>query len=348
MNNGINTLSIALVGLIFLLGGCSKGNNIPNVDHISPDFEIVRGDEMLASIDSLTELAAIGDMIQAHPRFWDLFWANILPVEPADEPDSIFAQVRMIATDARIEAILDSVLQEYPDMQGLEAEFFEAFQYFEYYFPGNQAPTVYTLISDFGFFPFIFEDDELRDGVGISLEMFLGSDFPYQMFAGDHAVFSSYLTRAYNRDHIVKRTLEVVIDDLMGPPPGDRLIDVMMHNGKRLYILDKILPEHPDSIVFEFTPAQLEWIALNERNLWAHYLTEDLLYSNEFSEINKLVNHSPRVPGLPAEAPGRVANWSGYKIVSAFMARNENLDLIDLISIRDGQQILEAARYRPR
>src|SRR5690606_40895769 len=123
----------------------------------------------------------------------------------------------------------------YMDMTSIREDFATAFRYLQYYFPGNRVPNVYTLISGFGFFPFIFEDGD-RDGLGISLEMFLGSDFPYKSFAGNDPMFSDYLVRTFNKDHLVKKTLDVLVDDLKGPPSGDRLLDLMLHNGIKLYI----------------------------------------------------------------------------------------------------------------
>ena len=161
-------------------------------------------------------------------------------------------------------------------------------------------------------------------------------------------MFSQYFLRTYNREHIVKKTMDVLIDDLAGPPPGDRLLDQMIHNGKKLYLLDFMLPELADTVIFEFSPQQLEWCRDNERNLWAHYLSEDLLYSNEFRKINKLVNYSPNVPGMPAEAPGRVANWTGYRIFQEVHRQQPDLSLRELAALRDAQAVLEMARYKPR
>jgi hypothetical protein len=349
MNNGIKGFSIALVGFFILILGCNKGKNIPNVNHIVPEFEVVRSEQQLASLDSLSTDEDIESVRRQHPAFWNIFFRHILPLEGAaaslTNPDDA---VRQIVSDERLRAILDTILVEYADFSDLESELYEAFQYHEYYFPGNKAPNVYTLMSDFGYFPFIFEDDNGRDGVGISLEMFMGASFPYEGFVGDQPTFSTYLKRTYNRDHIVKKVMDVIVDDIIGPPPGDRLIDLMIHNGKRIYIIELLLPEHPDSIWLEFTPAQLTWCAENERNLWAHYLNEDLLYSNVFSKINKLVNHSPSAPGLPPQAPGRVANWSGWRIIHELIRRNPKMSVIDLVAMRDGQEIMELARYRPR
>ena len=178
--------------------------------------------------------------------------------------------------------------------------------------------------------------------------MFLGSDFPYKTFAGNEPVFSEYLTRTYHQDFLAKRTLDVVIDDLSGPPRGDRLLDQMIHHGVHLYILRHLMPSAPDTVIFEFTPAQLQWCQDNERALWAHLLTEDLLYSSELRRVQKLIAPAPSVPGMPPEAPGGVANWTGWRIVSALMARKPELTMLDLLAMEDAQTLLEEAKYRPK
>ena len=64
-----------------------------------------------------------------------------------------------------------------------------------------------------------------------------------------------------------------------------------------------------------------KWCESNELQLWTHFLEEDLLYATNLRDIRKLVDYSPNSPGMPAEAPGRTANWTGWQIVKAYMKR---------------------------
>ncbi|MDX1476984.1 MAG: hypothetical protein R3301_04730 [Saprospiraceae bacterium] len=348
LNNGKIAVCIALLTAVILFAGCGKGSNIPSVDHLDGSFQLVRFDTVLWGLDSTSSDTDIQAVADAHPAFWELYFAHILPLSQlSDSTAEFYDAIRQLVSDPRLRFIADTVSMIYPDLTDIAMRLRRAFQYYQYYFPGNRPPSVYTLISDFGYFPFIFEDEN-GDALGISLEMFLGSGFPYREFVGNHPAFSSYLLRSLNREHVVKKALDVMIDDILGPPSGDRLVDLMLHNGKRLYLLDKLLPEHPDTVIMEYTPAQLAWCRENERNLWAHFLAEDLLYSNEFSKINKLVTYSPNAPGLPPEAPGRVANWTGWQIIRAWEAREPGLSVVDVVATRDAQRILELARYKPR
>jgi hypothetical protein len=142
--------------------------------------------------------------------------------------------------------------------------------------------------------------------------------------------------------------MDIVVDDLTGPASGERLLDRMLHNGLKIYILEHLMPNAPDSVLFEFTPAQLVWCESNERNLWAHFLKDDLLYDTEFQKIQKFVAPAPVISGMPGETPGGVANWTGWKIIHALAARNPSMKLTDLIAMEDAQTLLEMARYRPQ
>jgi hypothetical protein len=122
----------------------------------------------------------------------------------------------------------------------------------------------------------------------------------------------------------------------------------MIRNGIELYIKQKLLPETPDSVNMEFTSTQLEWLRNNEAQIWAFLLEEDLLYSVDYRRFQKLITPSPNVPNMPPEAPGRVANWVGYRIICDYMDAHPNESLPDLLEDRDPQIILAESGYKPR
>ena len=177
---------------------------------------------------------------------------------------------------------------------------------------------------------------------------FLGSTYPYGAYNPGNPNFSDYLTRTFNRDHLVFKTLLPLVEDLVGEPNGSRLLDLMIHNGKKMYIMDHILPLTPDSVKWEVTASQVEWLKGNELEMWAYFLQEDLLYSSKWLDITKYVNYSPSSPGMPPEAPGRTANWLGWQIVKAYMKRNPEQSFQDLINLKDAQQLMDLSRYKPR
>ena len=103
----------------------------------------------------------------------------------------------------------------------------------------------------------------------------------------------------------------------------------------------------PDSILLEVTSAQAEWLNANEKDIWAFFLSEDLMYNSDWQKIRKYVEHSPNSPGMPAEAPGRTGNWIGWKIAKAYLKKNPRTTLPQLLALKDSQAFLNQSGYKP-
>ena len=250
--------------------------------------------------------------------------------------------------DNRIQKLeWDWLKKQYTDFESrLKEELIETCKNLKYYFPGVPTPVFYTLFSEFAFQSFIFTDSD-RDAIGIGLDMFLGDDFDYKNVDPTNPAFSEYLTRSYNSQHIVRKSMDIFLEDVLGMPSGKRFIDQIIHKGKKLYIAQQIMPTTPDSIIFEHTQKQWEWLNENELQIWSFFLEKELMYETSHLRINKYVNNSPHSQGMPTEAPGRTGPFIGYKIVEAFMGKKPDYSLIELIQFKDAQKLMEISKYKP-
>ncbi len=338
--------------LVLLLASCKPGKdtNIPDVSEIDINIDITRFDQLLLS-DTTIDAARLQKLVDEHPAFSRVFFQHIMPkpddIVVAGDPELEMQQIRSWVNHPRTRWLYDTIQQIYPDVKELETELESAFRYAKYYFPENETPRIYTTTSDFGYFPFVYAEDSTRDGIGISLEMFLGDDFPYLKYTGLNNAFSDYLTRSYNKEHIVRRTLEVWVDDLIGNPPGNKLIDYMIHNGKKLYIIESLMPEAHDSVIIDYPSDKLKWVDDNERSVWYHFRNEEMLYETSLNKIQKYIGPSPSSPGMPAASPGNTASWLGWKIIKAYKTKHPETTLKQLIELRDSQKILDESGYRP-
>lgn len=326
----------------------SKSKNIPDVSHITNTPEWIEADVSIFKSDSglsnrITKLA------EEHPAFFSLLVEQILQIKTDSGAFSSAAKMAFtdFVQDKRTVWLQDTTRAILGSLDGIKSEFDQAFKYYQYYFPEKELPRLYTLLTEFSYLPFIFVDDDQRDGLGISLEMFLGENFPYRQKLGNLPAFSAYLTRSYNKDHMVMRTLEVLIDDIAGQRKGNRLLDIMVHQGKIKYVLSQLLPTSPDTVIMALDKADINWLQENERDIWAHFLHDELLYESNFREINKLVNPSPNAPGMPPDAPGNSGTWMGWQIVKQYMRRNPEKSLDALLKMDDAQAFLEASKYKP-
>jgi len=98
----------------------------------------------------------------------------------------------------------------------------------------------------------------------------------------------------------------------------------------------------------EYTADQTEWVKSNELEMWAFFFDQELFYESNTMKINKYIQPSPTSPGMPEIAPGRTANYVGWQIVNAYMKRNSDTTLEELIQLRDSQEIMDKSRYKPK
>jgi hypothetical protein len=344
---GVCTLIIAT----FCLIACQseKDANIPDVSDIQINLDITRFEQLLFA-DTAISAVAIEQLKETYPAFAEVYFNYVFPGAEdivVEDEESQIKKMQAIIRHPRTQWLYDTVQHIFPDLSIIENDLTSAFQYAKYYFPEKETPKIYTTISDFGYFPFVYAEDSLRDGIGISLEMFLGDTFPYMTYTGLNNAFSDYLTRSYNKDHVVRRTIEVWVDDIAGPPSGNRLIDLMIHNGKKLFILESLMPHTPDTVIMDYSSIDLDWVKANEKQVWYFFTTNDMLYETSMRKLQKHLGPSPSSPGMPPEAPGNTASWLGWQIVSAYMHSHPATTLPELIGLKDSQMILDQSGYRP-
>jgi hypothetical protein len=158
-----------------------------------------------------------------------------------------------------------------------------------------------------------------------------------------------YVTKTMTREHLVPKCFEGMAQELVGEQVGDQLLDYMLHNGKRMYLLDLFQPHVSEAVKFGITKKQVDWLYANEFNMWKEVFVK-YLYENDLKKegLIGLVNPAPTSPGMPDESPGNTGTWVGYRIISSYMKYNPNVTLEQLLAEKDPQKILKGARYKPK
>lgn len=341
--------SVFLLFAIFLCVSaceCGKGKDIPDVSAIPAEVKIRRFDQALFSLDSNAMPTGLANLEKDFPDFAPIFFGQVLgSTDTTIAPEGHEKYVQGFVTHPAVRKLYDTCQVVFPDLKWLEKDFKQAFQFFKYYFPTQPiSGEVVTYVSEYTVGGFLYGEN----AVGVGLDFYLGENYPYIAYNPSNPNFSQYLTRSFNKDHIVGKSMKMLVQDLLGPAKGSRMLDYMIHNGKELYILDQLLPYAPDSVKLEFSQKQVDWCSDNEANIWTYFFSEKLLYSTDYGIFRKFVEASPNSPGMPEEAPGRTANWLGWQIVKAFMEKNPKTSLEQLLTISDAQFIMDKSKYKPQ
>ncbi len=340
-------LFIGLISLLALISCSSdKQKNIPDVSDIEVEVQIDRFEQALFSLDTTQFESSMAELEQKYPAFSEVYFNYVLGSKnPEVAPEGHLPYMQGFISHPGLTHLYDTTQMIYQNLDEIRDELTQAMQFYSYYFPGATVPTFTTFLSEYSIAAFIYGEQSLA----IGLDFFLGSNYPYWKYNPQNPNFSDYMVRTYNRDHLVSKTLQPLIEDHIGPATGERLLDLMIHNGKKLYLRELLLPHAPDSVLLEMTPTQVEWLQENEFNIWSHFIENELLYSSEFRKIRKLVEYSPTGPtDMPPEAPGRVGNWMGLQIVKRYMQRHPEVSIEALTNLRDAQLLLDESKYRPR
>ncbi|MBC7651694.1 MAG: hypothetical protein H7101_08095, partial [Deinococcales bacterium] len=85
----------------------------------------------------------------------------------------------------------------------------------------------------------------------------------------------------------------------------------------------------------------------NEKNIWAFFIENNLLYDTDPNKINIYVNDGPNTPDINDNTPGFIGQFVGWQIVKKWMDKNDKASLQQLLQIPN-KQLFDEAKYKPR
>ena len=329
------------VAILLIVIACKEDSNGARaLSTVNPSIqaEFIRAEQLLQEGD-------LASLKNESPDFYNLYFRDILGVMDTSE---IAAVNQGITQDTGYMKLYEEVQINYADLGQVRNEVNQALEnYIEAFgLTEAQLPNVYTFISGFIYQAFVFQDGP-REGVGVGLDMFLGRDFSYKDAMPKDPLFSDYLTRSYNADHLAKKVIEVLVEDKLAPPSKGDFLSLIIWGGKKLYVMDQILTFTSDTVVTEYTRQQLEWCNTNQVEMWDYFFDRDLFYSTDYRSFNKLISPAPTSPGMPPESPGATGNFMGWQIIKSYMRRHPEKTITNLVGMQDAQEILDESKYKP-
>ena len=340
----IHTLQIYCFFLIITLVSC-KGTKRVDVSHINVDITIERFDQALDSLHAANILQKNREWLDQYSYFYADYMQYMLEVgNPLDSLQLEEILKEVIETDD-FKALKASVYETYPDVSEQEAGLTDAFKHLKYYFPNIDIPRFIAFFSGFAV------QTPVGEGyLGIGLDMFLGGDSEFYPALRESIPY--YLSRRFTSENMVPRVVESYIREELYPQ-GEldvSLLQHMVYQGKILYVMEKAMPDVADSLKIGYTQEQWAWANRFERDIWAWFLQENLLYETDYNRIQKYLGEAPFTPelGEQNESAPKLGVFVGWKIVRKYMERHPEATLEDLLRISDAQQVLDKAGYRGR
>jgi glycosidase len=333
------------IGLALLLSislfACK--DDAPDVSGIDINIQVKRFDQDFFAIDTNNLMASLQDLSTKYPVFLNDFLFNILELPPiTDTSLQAHALIRKFIADYR--PIKDSVDKAYSDFDEIAAQIKKGLQYVKHYFPNySPPPYIITFVGPLEG----FSDVITSNALAVGLQLHMGSRFSYYTSEIGQQLFPSYISRRFTRETIAVNCMKNVIDDLAPMQIPDRpLVEQMVEAGKKLYVLQKIMPHTPDTLLIGYTKNQLEGCEKSEGNIWHFFVSNNLLFTQEPPFISTYMGDGPHTPEFGEASPGAIGHFVGWQIVKKWMSNNSDVTLEQLLNT-DPNKIFQESKYRP-
>jgi len=328
---------------VILFFSCNNKSNIPDVSDIKVNVKLERFEKSFFEIDT-NHIANGLQTVQA--KFQDFyldFMQNILGVSGSANDTATLSVTRQFLTSYY--SFENELEKKFNNTSSIEKEVRHGFQFVKYYFPDYKFPGLITYIGPLDA-PGVAMT---KYYLAIGLHQFAGKDFPGYQTAEVQQMFPSYLTRRFDPAYIPANCMKAVADDLFpDKSSGATLIEQMIEKGKQLWLLDKFMPETPDSLKTGYTQNQLSWCKENEGQIWNAIINfAGDLYTKDPAAIQNYIGEAPTTQGMPEASPGNIGPWVGWQIVKKFAEKNSSLKPAEVM-ITPARKILDEAKYKPK
>jgi len=338
---------IVLIGWAIMAQlGCGDSKDHPDVRNVKVELQTRRLDRDLSYLDTNYIGQGLQQLKEVYPDFLDFYLDTLLGYGVRGNYSDTVTGVRLglkpFLTNKDIRGLFDTVARHFPDTKAIEGALTEGFRYMVHYYPGYLAPKVIYFISGLGQWSVVTVDSTI---LGIGLDMYLGQQYPFY----NSVQIPQYIIRKCEPAYIAANVFQAIYRDRHPFVTEDRhLLDLMIQRGKEQYFLSKVLPETPDSIRFGFTQKQIQWCEANEADVYNFFITKNLLYEKTPNKVYRFIFDAPTSAGMPAESPGNIGSWVGYRIVEAYVKQHTGISMEELFAVGDAQKMLQDSKYKPK
>ena len=326
-------VNIYLVIVVLLFTSCQK--------EVTP-IQLVRFEQDLFNLESLKNTKHYLNLQQKYGSFYQTFAEEMLNISAEENKLAYQPSLEKFVAFPSIKQLKFEVDSVFPDLHFFEAELGEAMANYKASFPAERVPTFLTFLSEFGYAHANFDTV-----LAIGLDMYLGSNYAIYPALD----FPSFMVAKLRKEYMLANTLKsLAIGKYEYQLKDKRFLAMLLFEGKIRYFIKELAPQIPDTILFGYSQAQLQWAHANEAMIWAHFLENKMLFNQEPSVYMRYVNDGPFTiaNGVPQESAPAIGVFTGYQIVKQFMDNGGNKTLQQLMENQQWDLILKESAYRPK
>ena len=329
-------LIVSLAGVAFLIFSKPGSPLSVDISGVDADLDMLRFDE-----DLFADYQSIEDHVkwleEKYPDFFPLFSQQIIHIGNSGDK-SFYKYLETFMQDYSVMQGKAAVEKEFSDISDVGNQLESSFKHYKYYFPEADLPRIVFFIA--GFNHSVVTTESL---IGVGLDKYLGAD--NELY--DMMQIPRYASQNMRREMIPVDCMTAWFNmEYPNTDTTDYLVCQMIYEGQRMYFLDAMLPEVPDALKIGYTDSQLAYCEHFEPDMWAYYVSEELLFSTDYLLQRKFLGDAPFTAAFGQESPGRAAIWTGWQIVRSWAEENK-LSVQEVIKETDYQKILNQSYYEP-
>ena len=334
---------IYLIFICLLAAACKNKKDV-DVSTIKLDLTIERFDKELFALTPQQVSVKAPLLKQKYGHFYGDYMESILGVGPVTDT-AYYQQLRTVLSNKDYKELAAEVARTFPELDKEEEKLKDAYKHILYFYPKAKVPRIISFFSGFS-----VQTPVGNDYIGIGLDMFLGRQSRF--YPALVQSIPQYISRRFTPENITPRVMEGYIrEDMFPDQDEDRsMLSKMIYNGKILYMMGAVMPQVSDSLIVGYTAEQFKWAEINQPEVWAYFLENNLLFETDYNKIQKYLTDAPFTPGVGTDSKSapKLAVFTGWQIVKKYMENNPEVTLQQLMLEKDEQKILNASKYKPR
>lgn len=340
MHFNIKTILASLV-IGCILYSCNS-KKTPDISNIKLDLVTQRFERDFFSIDSNQVAARLDAVIAKYPSFGENFLSTILNVDPRWKGDTAANYIKGFLSSYR--NVFDSTQKVFPDFSVYEKQLEKAFKYTRYYFPQYRLPgKIITYIGPMDGYGDILD----ADAVIIGLHQHLGKSYSMYATPWVRETYPDYISARFTPEYIQVNTMKNIVLDMYPERFEDKsLVVQMVEKGRRLYMLQQLLPDVKPNVLIGYTEKQ--WNESMERQavIWDLFVQNNYLQTTDYNITKNFIGEGPKTQELGEASPGNIGSFCGWQIVNKYMDKFPETTLPNLMAM-DAEEIFSQAKYKP-
>ena len=333
---------IVFLFISFMFFGCkSKSDYHINLHHIDLQIEINRFDRELCLLNKINYESQLQEIAEKYPGMFRVFVEQLARAGKIE--DSVYVdRLHTFFFDKYTQELYSDCQLKFSKLDKIEEDIENAYKHIHYYYPDQEIPEFYSIISNFGVAAASFEHI-----IMFSLDYYLGADYHYY-----DDLFPKYKSNRFREEYICSDIMKVQFGEIYPEEEysGNTLLSNMIYLGKKLFFMELMLPETADSIKVGYRKEELKWCEKNEGKIWNQILLSNVLYETQTLKISRYIDDGPftNAYGIPSDSPARLGEWLGWQIVQKYIETKKIKNYIELFEEKDAQKILMESGYKPK